>query len=83
MSHASPAGSGLTLQNTKALDIEDGAKYDALYQVWLEVDKDLAEAGLGMPSTFADHLSRINSRDPAVVQEEKDWFEALIKSTYA
>lgn len=83
MSDASPTGFVLTLQNTKALDIEDGAKYDALYQIWLEVDKDLAAAGLGMPSTFADHLSRINSRDASVVQEEKDWFEALIKSTHA
>jgi len=50
--------------------------------MWQEVDADLAFAGLGMPSTFADHLKRINSTAKGVKEAEMKWFEALVKSTY-
>jgi DNA topoisomerase IA len=53
-----------------------------LYTMWQEVDADLEYAGLGMPSTFADHISRINSRSQVVRDTEKAWFEALVKSTH-
>jgi len=50
--------------------------------MWQEVDADLESAGLGMPSTFADHVCRINSRSQEVRDTEKAWFEALVKSTH-
>lgn len=58
-------------------------KVHDLYQIFTEVDDDLADAGLGMPSTFADHLMRINSKSATVRAEEKAWFESIIKSTHS
>jgi hypothetical protein len=69
-------------QSNKDLGIESTADYYDLYLMWQEVDADLAFAGLGMPSTFADHLNRINSTAKGVKEAEMKWFEALVKSTY-
>jgi hypothetical protein len=35
-----------------------------------------------MPSTFADHVNRINSNSPDVVEAEKLWFGTLVENTY-
>ena len=69
-------------QHVKDLPINDLARYFGIYKIWTIVDADLKKAGLGIPSTFADHLSRVNSKDDADVLAEKAWFESLIVLTY-
>jgi hypothetical protein len=52
------------------------------FAVYLEVYGDFDAAGLGMTTTFADLLSRLNSASPRVVTEEKKRFEAIIKLSW-
>jgi hypothetical protein len=50
--------------------------------LWKVLESDFRLAGLGISSTFADHLSRINSDDPAVVTAEKKWLEAMLRYSH-
>lgn len=53
-----------------------------LYGLFREVEQDLKNVGLGMPTTFACMLSRLNSSDAIVVKAEQDRFEAIITWTH-
>lgn len=65
------------------LPIRKKAVYRPLYDIFVEVSQDIANAGLGMPTTFACFLSRLNSSNPAVVLEEQKRFEAIIKLSHS
>jgi hypothetical protein len=69
-------------QPSRELDIDDTSVFYDLYLKYKATYDDYTESGLGLPTTFADHLSRINSIHFHVFAAEKAWFEELIKRSH-